>query len=220
MFTGGYGIRPYGKRTVVRKMFTIQQAREELRIAAANNPGPWEQHSLVTADNARRIAEKTTGMDPEKAYIMGLLHDIGRRYGVTGMRHVIDGYTYLMQLGEPELAVICLTHSFASPNIEHFEGKHDCTAEQKNFIKDFIENREYDDYDKLIQLCDALSLPEGACLMEKRFVDVALRYGVQDYTTTRWRAYLEHKKYFDTLCGCDIYSLLPGIYENSFKVTL
>ena len=192
-------------------MLTIEQAQNELNMAVRNNPGPWEQHSLVTADNARRIAEKVPGMDPEKAYIMGLLHDIGRREGVTGMLHLIDGYDYLMAMGEPELAVICLTHSFASQNIEHFEGKHDCTPVQKAFIKDFVENRVYDDYDKLIQLCDALSLPEGACIMEKRFVDVALRYGVREYTTTRWRAYLELKKYFDTLCDCDVYTLLPKL---------
>lgn len=198
-------------------MLTIEQAKEELKIAVANNPGPWEQHSLVSADNARRIAEKVPGMNPTKAYIFGLLHDIGRRAGVTGMRHLIDGYDYMMSLKEPEIAVICLTHSFAAKNIEYFEGKHDCTPEQKGFIKDFLEHHEYDDYDKLIQLCDAISLPEGPCIMEKRFVDVALRHGIRDYTTTRWRAYLDLKKYFDSLCGCDIYTLLPGIVENSLK---
>ena len=192
-------------------MLTIEQAKKELQIAVQNNPGPWEQHSLVTADNARRIAEKVPGMDSQKAYLMGLLHDIGRRAGVTGMRHLIDGYNHMIGLKEPEIARICLTHSFASQNVEHFEGKHDCTAEQKTFIKDFVENRVYDNYDKLIQLCDAISLPEGACIVEKRFVDVALRYGVQEYTTTRWRAYMDLKKYFDSLCGCDIYTLLPKL---------
>lgn len=196
-------------------MLTMEQAREELKIAVRNNPGPWEQHSESTAENARRIAEKVPGMDPTKAYILGLLHDIGRRAGVTGMRHLIDGYDYMLLLDQPEVATICLTHSFAAKNIEYFEGKHDCTPEQKAFIKDFLDHHEYDDYDKLIQLCDAVSLPEGACIMEKRFVDVALRYGVQDYTTKRWRAYLELKKYFDSLCGCDVYTLLPGIVENS-----
>ena len=198
-------------------MLTKEQGREELKNAVQQNPGPWEQHSLVSADNARRIAEKVPGMDPTKAYLMGLLHDIGRRAGVTGMRHLIDGYEYMMSINEPEIAVICLTHSFAAKNIEYFEGKHDCTPEQKAFIKDFLDHHEYDDYDKLIQLCDAVSLPEGACLMEKRFVDVALRHGIRDYTTTRWRAYLNLKEYFDSLCGCDIYTLLPGIMENSLK---
>ena len=198
-------------------MLTVEQARQELKMAAENNPGPWEQHSLVTAENARLIAKKVPGMDPEKAYIMGLLHDIGRREGVTGMRHVIDGYDYLMGLGEPELAVISLTHSFATKNVEHFEGKRDCTPEQKAFMAEFIRKREFDDYDKLIQLCDAVSLPGGACIAEKRFVDVALRYGVQDYTVQRWRIYLERKKYFDFLCGCNIYTLLPGIVENTIS---
>ena len=196
-------------------MLTKEQAMYELKIAAANNPGPWEQHSLSSAENARRIAEKVPGMDSEKAYIMGLLHDIGRRVGITGMLHLIDGYEYMMSLDEPELAAICLTHSYPVKNADYFEGKHDCTPGQKAFIQNFLDTHEYDDYDKLIQLCDAISLPEGACIMEKRFVDVALRHGIRDYTTTRWRGYLELKKYFDSLCGCDIYTLLPGIMENS-----
>ena len=179
-------------------MLTIKQAQYELKIAVRNNPGPWEQHSFVAAENARLIAEKVPGMDPKKAYVLGLLHDIGRSVGVTGMRHVIDGYDYMMALGQPEIA-----------------GKHDCTPEQKAYIQNYLDTHEYDDYDQLIQLCDALSLPQGACLMEKRFVDVALRHGVQDYTTKRWQGYLELKKYFDSKCGCDIYTLLPGVFENS-----
>lgn len=198
-------------------MLTMEQAREELKIAVRNNPGPWEQHSESTAENARRIAERVPGMDPEKAYIMGLLHDIGRRAGVTGMLHLIDGYEYMMSLDEPELATICLTHSYPVKNADYFEGKHDCSSQQKAFIQNFLDTHEYDDYDKLIQLCDAVSLPEGACIMEKRFIDVALRHGVQDYTPKRWQGYLALKKYFDTLCGCDIYTLLPDVYENSMK---
>ena len=196
-------------------MLTIKQAQYELKIAVRNNPGPWEQHSFVAAENARLIAEKVPGMDPERAYVLGLLHDIGRRAGVTGMRHVIDGYDYMMELDQPEIAKICMTHSFTTRNAEHFEGKHDCTPDQKAYIQNYLDTHEYDDYDQLIQLCDALSLPQGACLMEKRFVDVALRHGVQDYTTKRWQGYLELKKYFDSKCGCDIYTLLPGVFENS-----
>lgn len=195
-------------------MLTIEQAKEELRIAVQNNPGPWEQHSLVSADNAMRIAEKA-GMEPEKAYIMGLMHDIGRRVGVTGMRHIVDGYRYLMEIGQPEIAPVCITHSYPIKDPDMFAGKHDCTEEEKKLVADILKNKEYDDYDRLIQLCDAISLPEGACIMEKRFVDVVLRHGMDSFTIEKWRAYLELKKYFDSLCGCDIYTLLPGIIENS-----
>ena len=79
----------------------------------------------------------------------------------------------------------------------------------------FLKNKEYNNYDTLIQLCDAISLPNGACIMEKRFVDVALRHGLPDFTMDKWKAYMNIKKYFDTLCNCNIYTLLPNILENS-----
>lgn len=196
-------------------MLTIEEAKRELKIAVQNNPGPWEQHSLVAADNARRIAEKAPGMDPERACVAGLLHDIGRRAGITGMRHIVDGYTYLISIGQTELAPICITHSYPIKDPEMFAGKHDCTPAEKELVKKILESREYDDYDRLIQLCDAISLPSGACIMEKRFVDVVLRHGIDSFSVEKWKKYIEIKKYFDTLCGCDIYTLLPRVFENS-----
>ena len=60
-------------------MLTPSEADKELKIAAQLTPGPWEQHSISVAKNARLIAEKVEGMDCDKAYVMGLMHDIGRR---------------------------------------------------------------------------------------------------------------------------------------------
>lgn len=68
-----------------------------------------------------------------------------------------------------------------------------------------------------IQLCDAISLPDGACIMEKRFVDVALRHGLPEFTLDKWKAFMDLKKYFDEKCGCNIYSLLPNVMENSYE---
>ena len=51
-------------------------------------------------------------MDAEKAYVLGLLHDIGRKFGVRHLGHVSDGYRFMMSLGYDEAAKICLTHSF------------------------------------------------------------------------------------------------------------
>ena len=198
-------------------MLTIEQAREELKLAAQRNPGPWEQHSLVAADNARRIAEKVSGMDAEKAYILGLLHDIGRREGITGMRHTVDGYRYLLEIGQPELAPVCITHSYPVCDPQLFAGKDDCTTEERMLIAEVLSSREYDDYDLLIQLCDAISLPEGACIMEKRFVDVLMRHGMNSFNKGKWEAYYRIKNHFDSLCGCNIYTLLPGIVENTFE---
>ena len=196
-------------------MLTIQQAKQELKIAVQNNPGPWQQHCEVAADNARRIAEKVPGMDAEKAYILGLLHDIGRRVGVTGMRHTVDGYRYLVSIGEEFLARVCITHSYPIKDHDLYAGKQDCTPEENALVRQVLEERDYDDYDRLIQLCDAISLPEGPCIMEKRFVDVVMRHGMEAFTADKWKAYYALKKHFDTLCGCNIYTLLPGVIENS-----
>lgn len=198
-------------------MFTMQDAERELEKAETLNPGRWADHSRTTAQCARLIAEKVEGMDAEKAYCMGLLHDVGRRVGVVAIRHILEGYYYMSEIGQPEIARICLTHSFPENDSNTYLGKYDCTAEEKKFLEDYISTVKYDEYDRLIQLCDAISLPGGACIMEKRLVDVALRYGVQDYMLGKWRASMEIKKHFDELCGCNIYTLLPNVMENSYE---
>lgn len=198
-------------------MFTVQDAERELEKAAALNPGRWVEHSRVTAENAGLIAEKVKGLDAEKAYCMGLLHDIGRRVGVVAVRHILEGYYYMSEIGQPEIARICLTHSFPENNSNTYFGNYDCTEEEKQFLNDYISSVKYDGYDRLIQLCDMISLPTGACIMEKRLVDVALRYGVPDYALGKWRAWMKLKKYFDELCGCNIYTLLPDVMENSYE---
>lgn len=195
-------------------MISSASALAYLRQAVQNNPGPWEQHSLSVADNAKRIAQKA-GLNPETAEVMGLLHDIGRGAGISGIRHIFDGYDLMMSLEEPEIARICLTHSFPSKDIHTYIGKIDCTQAQLAFLQDFLNSHPYDDYDRLIQLCDAISLPNGACILEKRLIDVALRHGVTEYSIDKWKAFMQVKKRFDQLCGCSIYSLLPNVLENS-----
>lgn len=196
-------------------MLTPSEADKELKIAAQLTPGPWEQHSISVAKNARLIAEKVEGMDCDKAYVMGLMHDIGRRAGIKGILHIFDGYVYMMSIKQEEIARICLTHSFPIKDVNTFFGKYDCSSEQKEFLAAFLKKSEYDNYDILIQLCDAISLPNGACIMEKRLVDVALRHGLPDFTLDKWKAFMNTKKHFDELCGCNIYTLLPNVLDNS-----
>lgn len=58
---------------------SIKEAEKELEIAETLNPGPWIKHSLNVGIAARNIVEKIPNMDRDKAYIVGILHDIGRR---------------------------------------------------------------------------------------------------------------------------------------------
>ena len=187
---------------------TIIEAEKLLYEAEQRNPGAWISHSKTAAFCAKEIAERCGNLDGEIAYILGLLHDIGRREGVTDMRHIIDGYHFMTFLGYDDCARICLTHSFPYKDIRSYNGQNDCTAEETEFIKTFIKNTEYNNYDRLIQLCDALALPNGATYIEKRLVDVVMRRGFNDLTIPKWRAFLDLKDYFDKITGTDIYQLI------------
>ena len=195
---------------------TREAAHKELDIAYSMNPGPWKDHSMHVAEAAERIAA-TCGLDTDRAYVMGLLHDIGRRTGVAQMRHIIDGYDYCMSKGWNEIARCCLTHSFPIKDIETDIAKKDITKEQYEFIKRFVEELEYDEYDRLIILCDSLADAKGFCVLEKRFVDTTRRYGVFPFTVDRWNHIFEIKEHFETLADTSIYRLLPGIVNCIFE---
>jgi len=196
----------------------VDEAIKILRKAEQMNPGSWINHSIYTAEAAKLISDNCQGLDSEKAYILGLLHDIGRRAGITNMRHIIDGYTYSVDMGYDLLAKICITHSFPTKNIKEAFGKWDCSSEEYDFVKNYLYTATYDDYDKLIQLCDAFALPNGFVLLEKRMVDVALRHGTHEYTASKWKATFEIKQYFEKLMGKSLYSILPKVVENTFEI--
>ena len=110
-------------------------------------------------------------MDSEKAYVLGLLHDIGRKFGKRHLGHVSDGYPEETELIQTKLAEI-----------------------------------ELDDYDKLIQLCDAISGAEGVMDIIDRMTDVKNRYG--SYDQSKWNTNLGLKAYFEKRMGKDLYEVV------------
>lgn len=195
----------------------IQNAERALKEAAESNPGPWEDHSRNVARACQNIASRCNNLSSEQAYLYGLLHDIGRYAGVSSERHLIDGYRYCMERGWEKAAQICISHAFMIQDIATSIGEFDVSEEDYLFMKNFVANAAYDDYDRLVQLCDALAMPAGFCLLEKRFVDVTIRYGVHPATVDRWKKILEIKEMFEEQIGCSVYTLLPGVVENSFR---
>jgi hypothetical protein len=147
------------------------------------------------------------------------LHDIGRYEGVTGLRHAYSGYILMKEKGYCLNAKISLTHSFPNKKIETFIGTNDCTEEENRIIVEELNNNEYDDYDKLIQLCDSIGTAEGVCVMEIRLIDVVRRYHAYNETLlNKWNAYFEIKEYFGNKCGMNIYELYRNqIIDNIFK---
>ena len=193
------------------------QAEKALEEASRSNPGPWTAHSRYAAMACENIAARCPKLSTETAYMLGLLHDIGRYVGICSERHMIEGYRYCSAKGWDKAAQICITHSFMVKNIESAIGKFDISPGDYEFMKQFVENAVYDDYDLLVQLADSLALPTGFCLLEKRFVDVTMRYGVHPYTVERWKAVFAIKEHFEKIMGCSIYDVLPGVAENSLS---
>ena len=138
---------------------TREEALKLIRDGLLFNPGPWGEHCLTAAHCAEKIASACGDMDVEKAYILGLLHDIGRKFDVT----------------DEELII----------------------------IKTELAKTIYDEYDRLIQLCDCLAGAEGVLDIENRMNDVKKRYGF--YPQDKWNSNMNLKQYFEGKMNKDIF---------------
>ena len=138
---------------------TREEALKLIRDGLLFNPGPWGEHCLTAAHCAEKIASACGDMDVEKAYTLGLLHDIGRKFDVT----------------DEELII----------------------------IKTELAKTIYDEYDRLIQLCDCLAGAEGVLDIENRMNDVKKRYGF--YPQDKWNSNMNLKQYFEGKMNKDIY---------------
>ncbi len=185
---------------------TRDEALRLLREAAGMNPGPWEAHSETVAFCAERIAANC-GMDADKAYVLGMLHDIGRRFGYSHFAHVVRGYRYMQSLGYDEAAQICLTHSFSAGEISEYVGKLDVPQEDVDEMARLLSEHPMDDYDRLIQLCDTLGGAGEVVDMDARMDDVERRYGA--YPPGKREAKKQLRTDFERRCGQDLYALLP-----------
>lgn len=196
-------------------MPSIEIAEELLNDALQCNPGPWGNHSRVAAHCAKSIAARCIDMDENKAYILGLLHDIGRKFGVRHLGHVSDGYSYMKSLGYDEVAQICLTHSFHNQSTDEYIGKFDTSETETKLIEQSLRNVRFTDYDRLIQLCDALAGSEGVLEIEERMLDVKRRYGF--YPQAKWDSNIYLKAYFEKKTNGNIYEI---VNKNAYSPNL
>ena len=189
-----------------RKLMNRIQAEELLWEAVKCNPGMWGEHSRTAAYIAETIADACDDLDGESAFVMGLLHDIGRKFGVSGLKHVVDGYVYMTELGEEGIAKICLTHSFNNRKLNEYIGRIDISVQQQEWLSSYLKVVQYDDYDRLIQLCDALAGNGHVMKLEERMLDVKKRYGY--YPQAKWDTNFKLKEYFERKTGWNLYELL------------
>ncbi|MES5857742.1 HD domain-containing protein [Bacillus cereus group sp. RP29] len=197
-------------------------AKELLEWAYEQNPGPWFEHSINVAQATENIIieliKNGYNVDADIAYNAALLHDIGRYKGFTkSVIHSYDGYMYMNDLGYTGNAVICVTHSFPCKN-EHID-----IAAEWSLVPDHMriqlveilnEHCNYDLYNKVITLCDALADADGFTTLERRLISVGLRHGTTSHTSLHWKGFYAIKKELEALIGKSIYTVLPDV-ENS-----
>lgn len=112
----------------------------------------------------------------------------------------------MLRLGYDEAARICLTHSFCEGTLDCYIGKFDITESETEEIRQALCQLVFDDYDKLIQLCDSLAAAEGVVDMEDRMNDIRRRYGF--YPQSKWDKNMALRRYFEEKTGKDIYGIV------------
>lgn len=172
--------------------------------------GISRRHYLCVAENAKQIASKTSSLDPEKSYILGLLHDYGEFKEQKDRRqfHGTAGYDEMMQLGFDEVAKTCLSHSFFDGCVTP-ENYPSYPPECIQRAAQILANQPYDDYDRLIQLSDLMVKADKITTIDERLDFVATKYHVpaEKILFKKEKAY-ELKSYFDNLCKEDVYCIL------------
>lgn len=170
-------------------------------------------HSIRVAEVAYNIS-RYLDVDENKIYCYGLLHDIGKITGSKGLRHVYAGYKILCEDNIIDRPDICLTHSFPLKRAESYMGENDCTEEEYHFIKNYIENIEYNLYDRIIQLSDAIAGSDGCMILEISMVKVAFKYKVNDHTINSWKEYFKIYDEIEKMLGVNVYSVLDQKVEG------
>ena len=121
--------------------------------------------------------------------------------------HGQEGYEQMMFLGYPDVAQICLTHTFPDKNFDR--GQYSFPDEWIEWAREKLAGTVYTDYDYLIAFCDKLFEACEMVSIEKRIEAIVERYGLNaDQRDLLYRESIGLKKYFDEKTGDDVYRIL------------
>lgn len=170
----------------------------------------YKFHTQGVAESCYLIATHTSDMDSEKAYVLGLLHDYGKKYPEKELNgfHGRWGYEEMIKMGYPAVARICLTHTFYSTDFDA-----NCfpsyPAKDLAWAKKQLQQINYDDYDHIVQLCDMFFEKMSMVSLQKRFSGIMERYHLSFDTLKNSYDYaVKNKEYFDKKCQMDVYKIL------------
>ena len=173
----------------------------------------WITHSICVANTASVIA-KELNLDVEYAKTLGYIHDYGKAVGDFS-KHDMNGFNYLKDLGyDEEYYSICLTHGYLNNDVMCAAGG---IPRDIPFRAEYIKTHEYSIYEKLICLCDLMCAQEVIGI-DKRLIDIIIRYGAYSNTQYHVKEVYKLKKYFDDLLGYNLYNLFPEMMNTLNKI--
>lgn len=173
----------------------------------------WITHSICVANTASVIA-KELNLDVEYAKTLGYIHDYGKAVG-DFPKHDINGFNYLKDLGyDEEYYSICLTHGYLNNDVMCAAGG---IPRDIPFRTEYIKNHKCSIYEKLICLCDLMCAQEVIGI-DKRLIDIIIRYGAYSNTQYHVKEVYKLKKYFDDLLGYNLYNLFPEMMNTLNKI--
>lgn len=170
-------------------------------------------HIFNVAKIAEAIAEQTKGaLDPETAYILGLLHDIGRIKDetVTKVPHGIEGFSYLHKIGYPDLAPICITHNFIDKDFKQSDFP-TYSPDFCEWTKKYLSQVEYTDYDRLIQVSDLFSRGKEIMSIRQRLDKNKSFYHIENLSYENKAFAL--RDYFDQKYNIDIEQIVANLFD-------
>lgn len=172
-------------------------------------------HVFNVAKIAEKIAEHSGGkLDPDTAYSLGLLHDIGRIKDetVTKVPHGVEGFNYLAEHGYPDLAPICLTHGFISKDIKQsdYPTYHPKLLKQ---VKDYLSDLDYNDYDRVIQLADLFSRGKEILSINQRLEKNKKFYHIENLSYEQ-EAY-DLRDYINNKYGINVEQMVQDLFKQT-----
>lgn len=173
----------------------------------------WITHSICVANTASIIA-KELNLDVDYAKTLGYIHDYGKAIGDFS-KHDMNGFNYLKDLGyDEEYYSICLTHGYLNNDVMCAAGG---IPRDIPFRTEYIKNHKCSIYEKLICLCDLMCAQEVIGI-DKRLIDIIIRYGAYSNTQYHVKEVYKLKKYFDDLLGYNLYNLFPEMMNTLNKI--
>ena len=201
-------------------MLNIEQAKEFVQSAKefSRNLGTPEEilvsyhnHVYGVAEMAKLLATKMGLEDPERVYVLALLHDVGKvAEREKEVFHGVLGYR-LLKVKDKEAADICLTHMFPLNKIEGYD-KMDryffYKEKDYNLVREKLENSPVTDIDRIIQFSDFVSSGKGYVSIEDKVEELNKGRGMPEFALKNLR---ENKRYLDEKLGRNVYELFDEV---------